>query len=198
MDKVLLRQEAHTIGRHVSFLLSLFILLGSFISAKAQSRYYIEDGQIDFESDAPLELIEATTTNMAGVLDLDKKAFAIAIPISSFHGFNSALQREHFNENYMESEKYPKGIFRGIILDEINLRKNGYYTVTTQGKLNLHGIEKTRKVTCDIVVENGTIKVNSNFDVELVDHNIKIPTIVKQKLSETITINVDVNFATRK
>ena len=168
------------------------------ISLNAQTRYYIEAGEINFESEAPLELIEATTSSMVGVLDLDRKAFAISIPISSFRGFNSALQREHFNENYMESEKYPKGIFRGVITDELDLRKNGYHTVTAQGKLNLHGIEKTRDITCDVVIENGTIQVNSTFDIQLVDHNIKIPTIVRQKLSETISVNIDVNFAKRQ
>ena len=197
MVNVILRVKAFPGGPHKAFYLFVIFAFLSVSSANSQTRYYIEDGEINFESDAPLELIEAKTTSMVGVLDLDRKAFAIAIPISSFRGFNSALQREHFNENYMESEKYPKGVFRGVIVDELDLHKNGYHTVTAQGKLNLHGIEKTRKVSCELVIENGTITVNSTFDIELVDHNIKIPTIVKKKLSETITVNIDVNFATR-
>ena len=178
--------------------ISIISLLGYSSFIQAQSRLYIADGQIDFESDAPLELIEAYTTSMVGILDLDKKAFAIAIPISSFNGFNSSLQKEHFNENYLESEKYPKGIFKGIITDDIDLRKNGYYTIQAQGKLKLHGIEKTREFECDIVVNDGVVNVKSSFDIKLVDHKIKIPTIVAKKLSETILVNIDLNFTPKK
>ncbi len=197
MANVTLQNESFLASGKILLGIILIFILSYTNLTYGQTRYYIENGEINFESAAPLELIEAKTTNMVGVLDLDRKAFAIAIPISSFRGFNSALQREHFNENYMESEKYPKGVFRGVIVDELDLNKNGYHTVTAQGKLNLHGIEKSRKVSCDLVIENGTIKVNSTFDIALVDHNIKIPTIVKKKLSETITVNIDVNFATR-
>lgn len=176
----------------------LISILGCSSFIQAQSRFYIEDGQIDFESDAPLELIEARTKSMVGILDVDKKAFAIAIPIASFNGFNSSLQKEHFNENYLESEKYPKGIFKGVITDEIDLRKNGYYTVKAHGKLKLHGIEKAREFECDIVIDDGVVNVKSSFDIELVDHKIKIPTIVAKKLSETITVNIDLNFTPKK
>jgi len=167
-------------------------------STQAQTRYYTEDAKIDFKSDAPLELISAHTMKILGILDIDKKVYAISIPIASFRGFNSALQREHFNENYMETEKYPKGIFKGSILDDIDLRKNGYYKVTTQGKLKLHGIERARKIECEIIVKDDVVTVKSNFEIELVDHNIKIPTVVRKKLSESIIVNLEINFAAKR
>ena len=179
-------------------LLTLAVLLGLGAPQKgiAQNRLRLSDGKIEFKSEAPLELIKASTTSFLGILDLDKNAFAIAVPIHSFKGFNSGLQREHFNENYMESEKYPKGIFKGLILDkDIDLTKNGYYSVMTQGELIIHGVEQKRKIPCEILVEDGLITIESNFDVFLDDHKIKIPTIVSKKLSEIIHVNIGASFA---
>lgn len=180
--------------------LSLFFLctLSLFYHSQAQTRYFIEEGKVVFASDAPLELIEASTSSILGILDKEKKAFAVSIPISTFRGFNAPLQREHFNENYMETEKYPKGIYKGLIIDDIDFSKNGYYTVTTQGKLLLHGIEQTRKITCDIVVEDDVVRLASKFQVELDEHNIKIPTIVSRKLSEVITVNIEADFVLKR
>lgn len=165
---------------------------------RAQNRYFIEEGKVVFASDAPLELIEASTSSILGILDKEKKAFAVSIPISTFRGFNAPLQREHFNENYMETEKYPKGIYKGLILDEIDFNKNGYYTVLTEGKLLLHGIEQTRRIKCDIVVEDDVVRLASSFQVELEEHNIKIPTIVSRKLSEVINVNIEADFVLKK
>lgn len=180
---------------------SLFLmicLIGATYESQAQNRYYIEEGKVAFESDAPLELIKASTGSILGILDREKKAFAVSIPISTFRGFNAPLQREHFNENYMETEKYPKGIYKGLITDDIDFSKNGYYTVTTEGKLLLHGIEQTRTIKCDIVVEDDVVRLSSKFQVELEEHNIKIPTIVSRKLSEVITVNIEADFVLKK
>lgn len=172
----------------------LLLILGSHYSF-SQNRCMVDHGKIEFKSEAPLELISASTSSFVGILDLDRNAFAISVPIFSFKGFNSALQREHFNENYMESEKYPKGIFKGLILDEgIELSKNGYYSISTMGELVLHGVEKKREILCEIKVEDDLITVKSEFDVSLDDHKIKIPTIVSKKLSETIHVSIEATF----
>lgn len=184
--------------RSISLLFAIFITCLKIQYSQAQTRYYAEDGKVKFESDAPLELIAAHTEKVLGIIDIDKNVFAISIPVASFRGFNSSLQREHFNENYMETEKFPKGIFKGTILGDIDLHKNGYYQVMTEGKLLLHGVEKSRKIPCEIIVKDGVITVKSNFKVQLVDHNIKIPTVVRQKISESIIIDLNSNFAEKK
>ncbi len=178
------------------YILAVFVLsLISFNRSFAQNRCLIDHGMIEFKSEAPLELIKASTSQFIGILDLERNAFAVSVPIFSFKGFNSALQREHFNENYMESEKYPKGVFKGLILDEdIDLSKNGYYSVSTMGELIIHGVEKKRKIPCEIKVEDGMITINSKFDVFLDDHKIKIPMIVSKKLSEVIHVNIEATF----
>jgi len=183
----------------IYYLCVLWIVFGLSQESSAQTRYHIQDGNVNFESKAPLELIEAKTADVLGVLDIDRKAFAIAIPISTFRGFNSALQREHFNENYMETFKYPKGIYKGIILDDdVDFTKNGFYKVTTKGKLELHGVVTPREIECDIKVENDLINVKTIFEVPLENHNIKIPTVVRYKISETILVSIDANFLLKK
>lgn len=194
MPKLPSNQIASRIGLSFVFL----CVLSLFYHSQAQNRYFIEQGKVIFESDAPMELIEASTSSVLGILDKEKKAFAVSIPISTFRGFNAPLQREHFNENYMETEKYPKGIYKGLIVDEIDFNKNGYYTVKTEGKLLLHGIEKVRKITCDIIVEDDVVRLASRFQVELDEHNIKIPTIVSRKLSEVITVNIEADFVLKR
>lgn len=174
---------------------SVLMLIGSHMGL-AQNRWRLDDGKIEFKSEAPLELIKASTTSLLGILDLEKNAFAVVVPIHSFKGFNSGLQREHFNENYMESEKYPKGFFKGLITNkDLDLTKDGKYLVETKGELNIHGVEQKRAIQCEITVEDGLITIESKFDVFLDDHKIKIPTIVSKKLSEVIHVSIEASFS---
>jgi len=182
------------------FLIGLtVILLNNSIEIHAQTRYHIEDGKIEFKSDAPNELIEANTSKFLGILDIDQKAFAISIPVATFKGFNSALQREHFNENYMETSKYPKGIYKGVIINkEVDLTKNGYYDITTKGKLLMHGVELDKEINCKIRVEGDLINVKTEFEILLKDYNIKIPTVVRYKIAEKINIIINADFVLRR
>lgn len=195
---VIMNYRKNTTLVEMKFTYILIVLVLTLINPHysfSQNRCLVDHGTIEFKSEAPLELISASTSSFVGILDLDRNAFAISVPIFSFKGFNSALQREHFNENYMESEKYPKGIFKGLILDEdVELSKNGYYSVSTMGELVLHGVEKKRKISCEIKVEDDLITVKSEFDVLLDDHKIKIPTIVSKKLSEIIHVSIEATF----
>ncbi len=188
-----------TAGHRRLFIVTMTILLHAVvytlpIVTQGQERYHITMGSVNFKSEAPLELIKAKTSKVLGILDINKMAFAISVPIATFRGFNSALQREHFNENYMESAKFPKIVYRGLILDKLDLHKNGFYEVMTKGKLNLHGIELVREIPCEIKVENGVVTVKSKFEVLLADHQIRIPSVVQQKLAEKIIVEVEADF----
>lgn len=122
---------------------------------QAQSRYITSRGEISFTSEAPLEVIKAQSKELKGPFDADKKTFAFTVPVKSFEGFNSPLQREHFNENYMESTQYDKATFNGKIIEQIDFTKDGEYEVRAKGKLNVHGIEQERIIKATISTKDG-------------------------------------------
>lgn len=154
------------------------------------------DGHVHFISEAPLEIIEASSSALQGVLDTDKGTFAFSVPMKSFEGFNSPLQRVHFNENYLESNRYPKTTFQGRIIEKIDLSVDGEYSVRAKGKLTIHGITKERIIKSKVVVKNDNINIQSRFTVMLEDHDIDIPKIVFQKIAEEIKVDIEINLKT--
>ena len=150
-----------------------------------------ENGKINFKSEAPLEVISAKSGKLRGVIDTAKQTFAWSVEIKTFEGFNSPLQREHFNENYMESKKYPKASFSGKIIEKIDFQKNGTYSVRAKGQLNIHGVEQERIIKSQLEVSGGKLRVQASFTVPLADHNITIPKVVYQKIAEEIAITVN-------
>lgn len=151
------------------------------------------NGQVSFISDAPLELIKASSNKLAGVLNIDDRSFSFQIPVNSFEGFNSSLQKVHFNEDYLETEQFPNSTFKGRIIEEVDLTVPGNYNIRAKGKLNIHGIEIDRIVRCDLTV-TGNIKVSANFTVFIADHNITIPSILNQKIAREVKVNVSFTF----
>lgn len=150
-----------------------------------------ENGKVGFKSDAPLEVIQAKSSKLRGAIDSENQTFAWTVDVKTFEGFNSPLQREHFNENYMESKKYPKASFTGKIIEAIDFQKDGTYSIRAKGQLNIHGVEQERIIKSQLEVSGNKIKIQSTFGVPLSDHNITIPKIVYQKIAEEITITVD-------
>jgi hypothetical protein len=171
-----------------TLLLSITILICSFQNKPVI--YTCKNGQASFLSDAPLELIKASTKSLSGVINLSDRSFSFLIPTKTFEGFNSGLQRTHFNEDYMESDMYPNSTFKGKIIEEVELTKPGTYQIRAKGKMNIHGVENDRIVKCDLVVGENKIDVKANFTVFLDDHNITIPSIVNQKIAEEIKLEV--------
>lgn len=153
--------------------------------------YQITTGKISFKSDAPLEIIKAASNNLIGLLDVSKNNFSFRIDVHSFQGFNSPLQKEHFNENYMQSDKYPEASFKGKIIEDVDLTQDGNYDVRTKGILTIHNIPQERIIKSTIIVKQKIITVHSEFTVLLSDHNIPIPMVVNQKLANEIKVNVD-------
>lgn len=179
--------------------LILLVLFTAFLSVQllAQNHenvYSTKQGRISIKSDAPLELIEASSGELKGVIDTNKKNFSFSVQNRSFKGFNSPLQQEHFYENYIEANKFPVSTFKGKIIEQIDLMVDGNYQVRAKGLLNIHGVEQERIIKVDITVKNGTIKGSSTFLVPLTDHNITIPKIVYQKIAEEVMVTVDASF----
>ena len=159
--------------------------------------YYTNNGIVSFRSEARQELIKASSNHMRGVLDTQKRTFVFKVVIRTFEGFNSALQQEHFNEKYLESEKYPEATFSGKIIEDIDLNINGVYDIRAKGKLKIHGKEMERIIRCIASVENGIVNIESHFTILLSDHNIKVPKVVHEKIANEIFVDIEATL-TRK
>lgn len=145
---------------------------------------------ISFYSEAPLENIEAVNKSASIVLKTSTNDLQMSITIQNFK-FKNALMEEHFNENYMESTKYPKCVFKGKINETVDYEKDGEYKVTVTGKLELHGV--TKDVTMDgVLTKTGSdIKLHSKFKIKVSDYNIKVPSMYVKNIAEV----VDVTFS---
>jgi polyisoprenoid-binding protein YceI len=167
----------------------IVIALVSFIHAKSQDVYLSTNGTVSFFSETPLENIDAVTNQAVGALNVKTKSVFFKAKMSTFE-FKKSLMQEHFNENYMESEKYPFATFNGSINEDVDLTLDSTYEVTVTGKFSLHGIDQDRTIPGTIVVKNGSIEVTSAFDVMVSDHEIKIPSVVSQNIAETVRVKV--------
>ncbi len=174
-------------------LLPLALLLSQ--SSIAQDKFFTRTGHIWFFSSTPVEDIEAHSRQVSSILDVATGEIVYSLQMRSFE-FEKALMEEHFNENYVESEKFPKATFKGKIknFDEINLSETGTYEVVVAGDLTIHGV--TNQIETD-----GTLKVNgekihgkSTFTLPVADYDIEIPKVVQDNIAKEIEINVDINY----
>lgn len=179
------------------YLISIVTLSFICIHTLHAQLYEVTKGVISFHSNAPHELIHAESKQLRGVIDIAKKTFAFRISMLSFQGFNSPLQREHFNENYIESTKYPEAVFTGKIIEDANLAKDGEYDVRAKGKLNVHGLEQERIIKAHVSVQKSRINITSDFTVMLADHDIKIPRVVYDKLAPEINVSINASLQVR-
>jgi hypothetical protein len=156
------------------------------------------DGEITFRSDAQQELIKASSHDLRGALDAESKTFTFRVRVSTFTGFNSNLQQTHFNENYMQSERFPEATFKGKIIEEVDWNVPAKLTVRAKGMLSIHGVEQERIIKGVIVITpDNKVKIESFFSILLTDHNIPIPRIVKDKLSEEISVAIRATLVQR-
>jgi polyisoprenoid-binding protein YceI len=174
-------------------LLMAILLLPWFVFSQPKATLSTE-GKVKFTSEAPLESIVATSDKLRGAIDKAKGTFAFAVDIKSFKGFNSDLQREHFDENYIETDKFPSATFSGKFIEPIDYAAYGTYTIRAKGMFTIHGIQKERIIKGTIIINNNTIIINAVFTVHLEDHDIKVPKIVYEKIAEEIKIDFNIQF----
>jgi polyisoprenoid-binding protein YceI len=169
----------------------LFFTVALCANAEAPVNLFsVSNGSISFKSDASLELIKATSNQLKGIINAEKKQFAFTVNVNSFKGFNSPLQQEHFNENYLESYKYPRASFEGKIIEDVDLNHDGYYNIRAKGNLIVHGVSQERILKVELNIKNKKFSIKSNFTVLLADHNITIPKVVNEKLASEIKVEV--------
>ena len=162
------------------------------LSGTAQKKYASDKGELSFSSNAKLELINATSKRVLGIIDPTNGNFAFIVKVQSFEGFNSALQQQHFNDKYLETDKFYDATFSGKIIDPVDFSKDGIYDVRAKGSLVIHGKKQERIIPGKIKIENGVMTISSNFEVPLADHNIPIPEIVSQKIATVINVKLNV------
>lgn len=172
--------------------LTIVLLTGSMANAQ---KYMTKGGTIKFSSDTPMEKIEAVNRQVNSALNTSTGDFVFKVLIRGFE-FEKALMQEHFNENYMESEKFPNSTFSGKItnLKDVNLSKDGVYKVVIEGDLAMHGVTNKVKVNGTLEVKGGEITGKSTFNVAPHDYNITIPKAVINNIAETIQVDVSVSL----
>ncbi len=170
------------------------LLISLLVSSKSFGQMYVTQvGETSFFSETPAENISALNKTVGAIINTTTNEIAVSMKMSAFE-FPNKLMQEHFNENYMESEKYPMGTFKGKIIEPIDYTKNGTYDVTAKGQLTIHGVTLPRDLKGKLTVENQKISLISNFDIKLVDHKIDIPKIVFTKIAEVISVKTKYNF----
>ena len=162
------------------------------MSVSAQ-KYFTKDGNVAFDANSPVEKIEGTTNKGTLVIDAATGKLESAVLIKGFH-FKVALMEEHFNENYMESGKFPKATFAGQIADfkNVNLKKDGAYPIVVKGNLTMHGVTKPVEAKGILTVKSGAIiNAKASFKAIMADFGIAIPAAVREKIAKEAKIDMN-------
>jgi hypothetical protein len=157
----------------------------------AGGRYFTRGATIRFFSDSPLEKIEASTNSGNCVLDMATGKLEAAVLINSFN-FKKALMQEHFNENYMESSKFPKAVFKGSLdkPEALTFSKDGTYKTVLKGEMTIHGVTRPMQTEVVFRVGDGKIFAETEFDVTVADYGIRIPALMKDNIAKIVRLNV--------
>ena len=179
--------------KHILIILLAWIM----VHQAGQDIYVCKNVKVNLYSSAPIEDIEANSTNGVSVYNAGSGDLEFSVPIRSLH-FPKALMEEHFNENYIESDKFPKATFKGKIQEHVDLSKDGTYPVTVTGDFQVHGVTQTRTITGNLKVSGGVVTMTSEFMVKCADHHIDIPQIVFHHIAESIRVRVSATYTVLK
>lgn len=171
--------------------------LSSILSQVHAQKYFTKTGKIHFNATSPSspENIEGTNRSVTCVTDIKTGQLQFAVLMKGFE-FDRALMQEHFNENYVESSKFPKAEFKGQIDNNgsVDYSKDGTYNVKVKGKLTIHGETKDTETDGKLIVKSGKIQAVAEFSILLSDYKISIPTLVADKVSKNAKVSVDCNL----
>jgi hypothetical protein len=161
------------------------------LHASAQSIYKSVQSNVSFFAGTPVEDINAVSTQANSFLNLETGEVVVRIPMTSFV-FEESLMQEHFNENYIESGKYPNAEFTGKIenVSQLNWKESNAFNITVAGTLKIHGVAKPRTISVELTKQNGKIEAISNFQIALEDHKIDRPRILWEKLADKVDVKL--------
>ena len=176
------------------FLLFTLICLNTYF-LEAQERYFTKDGNITFFSSTAIEDIEAVNRKATSVLDASTGNIEWAVLIKAFL-FEKALMQEHFNENYLESDKFPKASFKGVVqnIKSIDFKKDGTYKQKVKGKLTIRDVTQEVETDATFIVKGTKISASCTFEIAVADYKIKIPSVVADKIAKTMEITVQADY----
>ncbi len=171
----------------IRHLVLIAIIFQSFIFTTKAQVYLTQTGETSFFSETPMENISGLNKTVAAAMNLASNDIAIRIQNVAFK-FPNKLMEEHFNENYMESDKFPISTFKGKIIEKIDFTKDGTYEVSANGTFDIHGVKQERVLKGKLTVAKNQLTLQCNFDIKLADYKIEIPTLVIAKIAETIAV----------
>ena len=179
--------------KQINITKTILLLLYVFFTDNALAqKYKSSSSSIHFFSNAPVEDIEATNLDGQSAIDLATGEIVFSIPIKSFT-FEKSLMQEHFNENYMESDKYPKAIFKGEIMN-FDLSNNELQKANAKGIINIHGVEQEISVEGQIKISDDSMELKAKFSIKLEDYKIKIPKVVFYNIAEIVDVTISFNY----
>lgn len=162
-----------------------------------QKLYQCTAVEADFFSSAPVEDIHAVSKKGISVLNAETGEISFKININTFE-FEKSLMQEHFNEKFMESDKYPAATFKGQIKDYIDLSKDGEHKAHITGVLDIHGVKQKREVPAIINVRDGKVSLFAQFNVACKDHKIDIPRLLWKNIAEVVEVKIKANYTSIK
>jgi hypothetical protein len=169
------------------FVLMLFIMNTLFAQ---NNKYFTRNGSITFTSAAPMEKIISKNSQVNCILNTQTNDIAFKVVVKSFE-FEKQAMADHFNNDYLQSDKFPNATFEGKITNTIDYTKNGKYDVTVDGKLTIHGVAKAMKQKGTIEIKDGKIVAKSKFTILLSDYGITVPNDYLKKISNTVELNIE-------
>ena len=169
--------------------MTAWLTLTAGAAVSAQPVYMLSEGAVSFFSESPLEDISAENKSIRSILNTAEQEIAFIVPVRQFH-FKKALMEEHFNEKYLESDRYPMATFKGTISGVSDYSRDTVATATATGTLRLHGVDRT--VTCSgaLEIRKGVISLRASFRVALEDYHIPVPKLLTQSIADTVDVRV--------
>lgn len=171
------------------------LILAAFYNAGAQENYITQEGFIRFYSHTPIEDITAENNKVGSIINAATGEMVFTLKMTDFQ-FEKKLMQQHFNENYVESDKFPTATFKGSITnhDQVDYTSPGSYNVNVKGDLTIHGVTNMLQTTGTIEVTRKGLKAASKFIVQPADFDIKIPGIVRNKIAKEMEVTVKMEY----
>ncbi|MEN7550937.1 YceI family protein [Rapidithrix thailandica] len=184
-------------------ILMLLVLVVSCMHSFAQSMekqtMIDRNGTTSFFSVAPLENIVAVNNQVLAAINLQKGTVAVSMLMRGFR-FKKTLMEEHFNENYVESDKYPKATFQGTIKDFTLLPfdQNGSFEAVVEGEVSLHGVTQPLSTEVQFTLTDKFVQASTTFELVVADFEIKIPQLVVNNIAKKVEVQSRFNFSKKK
>ena len=152
-----------------------------------------KNGNISFFQETSVEDIDARSTKLLSVLNTENNMIAYKVDMQSFL-FEKSLMQDHFNENYVESGKYPTAVFKGMINEKIDWSKDGIYDITSTGDMVMHGVTKRITEKGKLTIKNGELSISNFFTIKFTDYNVEIPSLLIKQLSDVVEVTVNCHY----